>query len=456
MFQYVVKRLFVLAAALAVLLSTSSAAQPAHAESAVQVVSGVSHSCALTPNGDVYCWGFNLLGQLGDGSTELRDRPVKVKNLEEPIKSLTAGHFHTCGLSESGNAYCWGADEFDQIGVDADECGDEIPTRCAKTAVQITALGGGIVSLNAGVFHTCAAPASGGVRCWGSNGFGQLGTGSSDRQDRSTPVTVPGIDTQVTALVGGDWHSCALTAAGSVSCWGRNRSGELGDGGACESVCGPAVVVGLESGVTDLVAGSTHTCALLEEGSVRCWGSNTFGSLGNGTTEDSSVPVEVAGLPAGVTSLSASAVGKATCALFADGPPMCWGMNSRGLLGDGTQADQPSPVPISILTDPVQDLGLSSEHTCAAIETGAVKCWGNTLLGALGNGTANEFSVLLDPVTVDGFDGGAATDDSGRFLSSGSNSGSGVNMRMLAVIALIVLALGAGAFAVLPQRRART
>jgi len=199
----------------------------------------------------------------------------------------------------------------------------------------------GVQAIDAGWAHTCALTASGGVKCWGSNVDGELGDGTNT--DRYTPVDVVGLSAGVQAIAAGNSHTCALTASSGVKCWGYNGYGQLGDG-TNNTTSAPVDVVGLSSGVQAIAAGGHHTCALTASGGVKCWGSNVDGELGDGTTTDRSTPVDVVGLSSGVQAIAAG--WGHTCALTASGGVKCWGDNYYGQLGDGTTMDRSTPVDV--------------------------------------------------------------------------------------------------------------
>jgi alpha-tubulin suppressor-like RCC1 family protein len=189
-----------------------------------------------------------------------------------------------------------------------------------------------------GFSHTCALTSTGVVECWGANESGELGDGTTTR--RTQPVTVGGLDAPAAQVdAGGAGHTCALTTAGGVECWGRNRYGQLGDGTTTDR-SSPVEVSGLQSGVTQIAVGGDHVCALTDTGAIWCWGHDDNGQLGDGTTANSSVPVHVTGLggPAAVV----SAGGDHTCALMPGGGAKCWGANGNGQAGDGTMTDHRS------------------------------------------------------------------------------------------------------------------
>ncbi|MBK7791213.1 MAG: Ig-like domain repeat protein [Betaproteobacteria bacterium] len=203
--------------------------------------------------------------------------------------------------------------------------------------VRVTVLGSNVLSIAAGADHSCAVGGSGTVGCWGSNAFGQLGTG--DKVDRGSPPP-GGIGTGV-AVVAGDAHSCSLTSNGGVKCWGSNSHGQLGDDSTTERLV-PVDVVGLATGVTAIAAGGSHTCALTSSGGVKCWGRNADAQLGDNSTIQRLTPVDVVGLDSGVTAIAAGL--NHSCALTALGEARCWGNNANGQLGDRSVLGTWTPV----------------------------------------------------------------------------------------------------------------
>jgi alpha-tubulin suppressor-like RCC1 family protein len=207
--------------------------------------------------------------------------------------------------------------------------------------VEIVGLSSGAVAVAGGVEHTCALTIAGGVKCWGGNDHGGLGDGTT--KSSLTPVDVLGLSSGVAAIDAGGNHTCALLANGSVKCWGNNVEGQLGDG-TTENRFAPVDVVGFSSGVAAISTGSANTCALTTAGGVKCWGSVSLGQRGDGTVITSTTPADVAGLTSGVIAISAGF--DYTCAVTSSGGIKCWGINEYGQLGDGTTENRLTPVDV--------------------------------------------------------------------------------------------------------------
>ena len=199
-----------------------------------------------------------------------------------------------------------------------------------------------MIAVAAGGYHTCALLGTGGLKCWGDGRLGALGDGVFGVQ--GTPVDVLGLSSGVTAVVAGIYHTCALLDTGAVKCWGYNGYGQVGDGSADEFLFTPVDVVGLSSGVVAIAAGGIHTCALLDTGALKCWGCGRFGQLGiAGDYSDQKTPVDVEGLSNNVAAVFAGRYN--TCVLLDTGTLKCWGRNNHGQLGNGhDDADQSRPV----------------------------------------------------------------------------------------------------------------
>lgn len=283
---------------------------------------------------------------------------------------------------------------------------------------------GDVVQIGAGAGYTCAISTVGGVRCWGYNAGGQLGDGTTT--DRSSATNVFGLLTGVAAISVGRGsnqvgHTCALTSAGAVKCWGANESGQLGDGTTTNRLT-PVDVVGLGSGVVAIASGGQHTCAVMAGGDVKCWGNNLSGQLGDGTQVQRLTPVTVPGLTSSVVSISASF--QHTCVLTSSGGTLCWGANESGEVGDGTTTNRSIPVSVSSLSSGVLSVsagGIPNQtyigylqggmHSCAVTISGGAKCWGSNRRGQLGN--AALLISRLTPFDVTGLTSGVATISTG-------------------------------------------
>lgn len=258
-----------------------------------------------------------------------------------------------------------------------------------------------VLSIAGGGEHTCALLSNGTVRCWGNNRHGGLGNGTITVQFESS-VQVATIDAarQIAAGVG---STCASLADGTVRCWGDNEYGQLGNGTTTKTVV-PVVVTGLHT-ATAVAVGFHHACALLKEGSIACWGRNEHGQLGNATQRDSSIPVSVKGI---ATATALSAGDAHMCALLQGGTVRCWGRNDSGQLGTGTKRDASTPVDVAALQS-VTAISAGNGFTCAVLSNGRIMCWGVNSVGQLGNGTREE---ALLPVETTGITS-AQTVDSG-------------------------------------------
>jgi alpha-tubulin suppressor-like RCC1 family protein len=361
-------RLGLLAGLLAIGLAGQAAAEPAEATG---IAAGDTHACARTAQGGAVCWGANVHGQLGDGSDVDRSLPVPVVGLSSGVAQLASGGAHSCALTSGGGVVCWGWNIVGQLGNDS-PFDSHVP-------VPVSGLSSGVAQVASGYAFSCAVTSSGGVYCWGNNHRGQLGDGSLTNRD--VPVPVVGLASGVASVAAGSDHSCALLLDGSVQCWGGNATGQLGDGTSDDHTT-PAPVPGLSS-VAAIEAGSMRSCAVTTAGDALCWGNNTRGQLGDGTTSDRWEPVPVVGLPSEVEQITTDLTH--TCAVGASGSAWCWGSNDNGQLGDGTTSERWEPVPVAGLPSEVEEITAGSSYTCAIDVSGSAWCWGAR---ALGNGTA--------------------------------------------------------------------
>ncbi|HEX7123827.1 MAG TPA: protein kinase [Gemmatimonadaceae bacterium] len=332
------------------------------------IASGARHSCRLRADGRAECWGNNDAGQLGDGSFDGHAVAAPIAGSFR-FTQLAAGFSHTCGVTTDGGILCWGSNGAGQLG-DGTTAVRAAPVRVNSREA--------FAAVRTGQTHTCALTRGGNVHCWGGNTYGQLGSGTRDASPSPVAVTLPA---PAAALAVGPYHSCAITRRGAAYCWGRNDEGQLGDGSTTHRETPTAVR--LESSVTSLAAGAAHTCAVVSGGQVWCWGRNNYGQLGlAGFEEGSAVPRRVVA-PASFTTVVAGSVH--TCGRGRDGRVWCWGRNSYGQLGDGTTTDQPRPVEVPGVSSVVA-LDAGAAHTCAVERDGTTWCWGYNVDGQVGRG----------------------------------------------------------------------
>lgn len=333
----------------------------------VQMAAGADFTCARFQTGEVSCWGNDARGQLGDGDPQDGSRPTPgplVRDLPDAI-DLTANGNQACAVrGEGGRVVCWG----------------EIHVRAEHSPVVVEDISDA-VQVSAGLSHRCALTSNAAVHCWGSNIFGQVGTGNpEDSAPPPAEVALPSVE-QVSA---GYEHTCARTASGRVYCWGANHYGQLGLDGL-EFSRTPLMVAEIDD-AEDISAGSYHTCALRRRGGVLCWGANDNGQLGRGreTTSPSS-PRPVVNLSDAVEVHAGSAH---TCARRENGDVVCWGANDRGQLGVGAAVpDATTPTKVSNV-DGARSLEAGENHNCALLGNEAV-CWGANESGQLGDGSTS-------------------------------------------------------------------
>ena len=382
---------------------------------AVAISAGGEHSCAVHRTGAISCWGNNWHGQLGNGQGGTDDAgfaeiandfysplPVGVVGITDAT-AITTGRLHTCALHRTGSVSCWGDTGYGQLGNGQSGYiyASAVPLAVVGV-VDATAVATG--GEHSGPEHSCALHEDGTVSCWGNNGVGQLGNGQSgDSAVSSVPVRVAGI-TDATAIAAGAEHSCALREDGTISCWGANWYGQLGNGQSGENAHSsvPVEVAGITD-ATAITAGYKHSCALHQDGTISCWGSNYYGKLGNGQGEEdamSSVPVQVAD----ITDATAIAAGENhSCALHQDGTMSCWGRNGSGQLSNGQSrenANSSVPVPVAGITDATAIS--ASSGSCAVREDGTISCWSVSKLGAQGGEQSGEDADSSETVQVAG------------------------------------------------------
>jgi alpha-tubulin suppressor-like RCC1 family protein len=288
----------------------------------------------------VRCWGSGQRGQLGNGAAVQRHTPVVVTGLSGVVQ-VVAGNVHSCALTATGAVRCWGANSAGQLG-DGTTTDRSIP-------VDVVGLGSGVAAITAGFQHTCALTTAGGVKCWGRNNWGQMGNNDVNNTQFTTPVDVTGLGAGVLAVDAdvGD-TVCALLSGGSVKCWGLNANGDVGDGTSGTTRRLPVDVVGLSSGVVAIAA----KCAVLAPArALKCWGTNASGQIGDGTTTARTTPTAVVGYASDTR--QARGPGSHRCGISVSGALQCWGSNTSGQLGDGTTTARLVPGAVLYDGDPV-------------------------------------------------------------------------------------------------------
>ncbi len=364
--------------------------RPANAVSFDQVSAGFFHSCGVTPDHRAYCWGQNLFGQLGDGTTTNSLTPVAVAGGLR-FRQVSAGARHTCGVTLGNVAYCWGPNFTGQLG--------DGTTTNRLTPVAVA---GGLrfheVSASGNGDHTCGVATGNVAYCWGANFNAQLGDGTANNF-RLTPVSVAG-GLRFRQVSAGGIHTCGVATNNRAYCWGTNLFGQFGNGAINN---GPQVVVtptpvavagGLRFHQVD--AGTIHTCGVSTDNRAYCWGDNEFGLLGDGTTTTRLTPVAVSG---GLRFRQVSAGENFhTCGVTTANLAYCWGANFFGMLGDGTTTRRLTPVAVAGGLR-FRQVTTGLHHSCGVVTGNWAYCWGANDEGQLGDGTT---ATRLRPVAVAG------------------------------------------------------
>jgi alpha-tubulin suppressor-like RCC1 family protein len=349
---------------------------------------GLRHTCAQAGDATLWCWGENEVGQLGKGSPGgsacdglCEPSPVRVADLDASVVEVAAGYHHTCARMADGSLWCWGENGSGRLG--------DGTTADHAAPIPVAALGNGVAQVGGGLEHTCARTNDAAVWCWGENLHHQLGDNTID--DKSSPQQVVALSNDVAEIAVKHEHACARKTDGSLWCWGDNGAGQTGNGTFADTPA-PEPNAALGNAVASVAAASLHTCALKTDGTVWCWGDNFYGQLGDGTTDGQPCGVSSRCKPApvqaaiGADNAAIAAGSSHTCALKTNGTLWCWGQNSDGQLGNGSTADSVTPIQVIALGTPVVAASAGVNHTCARTADGAYWCWGASFHGEMGNG----------------------------------------------------------------------
>jgi alpha-tubulin suppressor-like RCC1 family protein len=400
--------LLLVVAALATGLAVLGPTRPAAAVGGTPVMAlsaGLFHACALRA-GIAYCWGQGSFGALGDGTSTDQNVATAV-NVSgalagKAVSAIAAGSSLTCALDTLGAAYCWGNNTDGQLG-------DGTTTDRVTPAAVTMPTGVTFTSIATRSWNTCALSTTGAAYCWGYNGNGAIGDGTTS--DSSIPVatTMSGVAggafSQITA---GSLFACGLSTAGTVYCWGYNASGFLGDGTTTQRLVPTAVSTsGALAGktITKLAGDYLHTCALDSDGQAYCWGIGTSGQLGDSSNSNRSAPVAVntSGVLAGKRLVDIDPGYQHTCAIDSDGVAYCWGSGANGGLGNGGTASSNVPVVVTVGAIPAgtvfTSIGAGYRYACGQKANGRTYCWGFNPYGQLGTGSNSNTSAPANPVT---------------------------------------------------------
>ncbi len=328
---------------------------------------GSYNTCGATLTGRYYCWGLNSSGELGDGTIVNKSYPTMISDKFIFSQIATGGSF-TCGLTSLGGAYCWGNNFYGQLGN-------------RKIFPRLVTNGSYFTEVAAGQRHSCGIKASGMAYCWGINTQGQLGDGST--VSKNSPTLVSG-SLSFTHIAVGETHTCGITTNGTMYCWGYLENG-LGDSGLTSQSTVPLIVEDEGIPFIKVTLGRLHTCGIKTTGSAYCWGSNSFGKIGDGTTTNRSLPTMVTGVM-NFNNIAAGA--NHTCGIAVSGIAYCWGYGGLYGLGDsGMTIDSSSPIEIAGGLSFLQ-IVVGANHTCAVSVDSFIYCWGYNNYGQLGDGSS--------------------------------------------------------------------
>ena len=338
-----------------------------------------AHTCGIQMGNTLWCWGASASGELGTGQTVNQDLPQQITHPTAGWASVTAGYTHTCATRTDGALWCWGGNGYGELGIGT--------TTRVSHPHQVTAPAAtGWASVTAADYHTCATRTDTTLWCWGANIYGELGIGNTTSQDLPQQVTAPAATGWASVTAGG-FHTCATRTDGTLWCWGANTYGGLGTGNTTSRNLPQQVTVPAATGWASVTAGGFHTCATRTDTTLWCWGANGFDQLGTGNTTDQKLPYQDS-VPTSTGWASVAAGWRHTCATRTDGTLWCWGWGGFGQLGTGSwniinppgQIQRPASTGWSLIT-------LGGRHTCATRPGHTLWCWGGNTTGELGIGS---------------------------------------------------------------------
>ncbi|MBI4317444.1 MAG: hypothetical protein HY675_03055 [Chloroflexi bacterium] len=380
----------------------SSALQTTNASSITQVTAGGNHSCARDSSGQIFCWGDNAEGQLGDNTT-VRKTTAKQIGSGTDWEAITVGTKTTCAVRTNSTVWCWGDGANKTIGLD--------DTTTDQTSPSLGPVGN-IIQADEGASGGCAVTQAGLPYCWGGNARGELGDGTTSDSAKATAMT--GL-TSVGQVSRGGLHACALKVNDpgddTVWCWGKDDTGQVGDGANTADKTSAVQVIGLTGNFVGVSAATGHSCFLKGDGTVWCVGDNTNGALGDNSTITKHSPVQTAGLT-DIVQISTS--GSTSCALRGDSSVFCWGANGSGQVGDGTTVNRVSAQPVPL--NGVLQVSTAGETTCALKYDGTLWCWGANGSGQVGDNTST--TPRFPPTPVAGISDAAYLGEGGWLASA--------------------------------------
>ena len=370
-------------------------AQSSATQSYASVSAGGAHSCAGSRTGGVVCWGLNGSGQLGNNSMISSTVPVAVSFATADVAvSVSAGNNQSCALLTTGGVKCWGNQRKFGLSSLTPVAIMDNPSTPLTNAVAIAA----------GIQHSCALLSGGGIKCWGSNGNGRLGTGFMTPTASNIPLPVDlGVGSTAVAIAAAFEHSCALLSGGQIKCWGVNSSGQLGTGIMPPTLSSSATPLQVDLGTSTAVSvavSAGNSCALLSDGGIKCWGTNSYGRLGTGDTTSTPSATPLAVALNGSTAVSVAVGSAYSCALLSSGGVKCWG--AIRLAGDtfATAVATPAAVDLGVGSTAVS-IAVGDNHSCALLAGGGIKCWGSNGHGQLGSdGQLSSSAVFGAPLDV--------------------------------------------------------